>query len=201
MNVVWAGFEGYDRTAMGAVVISGGRGLDWSVRRGALRRLLAAVAVLCSIACAAPARAPARAAHRHGGPHHGGHRRSPRSHAASRYVKEWGSLKLNGSKGATIKERGYGWGSFHCAVYITLTVSGTHVRGRYVAYPKGGAIRGYANARIRSATTKLARFTGTIVLHGGSGRYARSAGRASFDGTIDRHSYAMKLRIAGKVRL
>lgn len=110
-------------------------------------------------------------------------------------------MKLNGSRGATIKERGYGWGSFHCSVYITLTVSGTHVTGSYVAYPKGGVIRGYANARIRSASTKLAHFTGTIMLHGGSGRYAHSSGRASFDGTIDRHSYAMKLSIVGRVML
>lgn len=117
-------------------------------------------------------------------------------------IDERGALRLRGRGGsATIRERGKGWGSFHCDVYITLTLRGTLVRASYRAYPKGGEIAGTARARIHSASHAYASFSGTIWLHGGRGRYAHAGGHAGFYGTIDRHTYAMKVHIVGRVRL
>jgi hypothetical protein len=121
--------------------------------------------------------------------------------AALRSVNEYGSLTLKSSKGASILEQGRGWGSFDCAVTISLTVSGTLVTASYTAHPHGGSISGQAKAYIRSASKAGASYTGTIWLHGGSGAYAGASGSASFDGTINRKTYAMSLRISGKVRL
>jgi hypothetical protein len=118
-----------------------------------------------------------------------------------RSVNEYGSLTLKSSKGASILEQGHGWGSFDCRVTINLTVSGTLVTASYTAYPHGGSIRGQAKAYIRSASKAGASYTGMIWLHGGSGAYAGASGSASFDGTINRKTYAMSLRIAGRVRL
>lgn len=119
-----------------------------------------------------------------------------------RAVNEYGSLALHGrGSSSTIDERGYGWGSFHCAVSIELTLRGTLVSAQYRAYPHGGQIAGAAKARIHSATSGYASFSGTIWLHGGSGSYSRASGRAGFYGTIDRHTYAMRVHIAGRVRL
>jgi hypothetical protein len=116
-------------------------------------------------------------------------------------VNEYGSLTLEHSKGATIDERGRGSGTFDCAVYIQLTLSGTRVTATYSAYPHGGSIVGRATARIHTATTKAAYFSGTITLTRGSGSYAHSSGTASFQGTISRTSYAMTVRVAGRLRL
>lgn len=116
-------------------------------------------------------------------------------------VNEYGSLTLEHSKGATIDERGRGSGTFDCAVYIQLTLSGTRVTATYSAYPRGGSIVGSATARIHFATIKAAYFSGTITLTKGSGGYAHSSGTASFQGTINRTSYAMTVRVAGKLRL
>lgn len=121
--------------------------------------------------------------------------------ASSRYVNEYGSLKLKSSRGATILEQGSGWGSFDCGVSIKLTVDGTLVTASYFAYPHGGELRGSARAYIRSASKAGAYYSGTIWLQGGSGAYAGASGSASFTGTIDRKTYAMSVRIAGRVRL
>jgi hypothetical protein len=116
-------------------------------------------------------------------------------------VNEYGSLTLEHNRGATIDERGRGSGTFDCAVYIRLTLSGTHVSASYSAYPHGGSIVGTASARIHSATTKSAYFSGTITLDTGTGSYSRPSGTASFQGTINRTTYAMTVRVAGELRL
>jgi hypothetical protein len=124
-----------------------------------------------------------------------------RAQSPLRSVNEYGRLSLKSSRGATIFEQGSGWGSFGCAVSITLTVDGTLVRASYLAHPHGGSIRGSARAYIRSANKAGAYYSGTIWLHGGTGAYAGASGSASFSGTINRKTYAMSLRIAGRVRL
>lgn len=117
-------------------------------------------------------------------------------------IHEHGSLAIHGKgSSSTIEERGRGFGSFDCNVSIRLTLSGVHVSGRYTAYPRGGSITGVAHATIHSATSSAAHFTGTIRLDGGSGRYAHASGRASFDGSIDRKTYAMSIYISGRVSL
>jgi hypothetical protein len=116
-------------------------------------------------------------------------------------VNEYGSLTLENNKGSTINERGRGWGTFNCNVYIQLTLKGTLVTARYSAYPHGGSIIGTATAHIHSATTKAAYFSGSITLHRGTGTYTGAAGTASFQGTINRTSYAMTVRVAGRLRL
>lgn len=116
-------------------------------------------------------------------------------------VNEYGSLSLEHSKGSTIDEGGRGSGTFDCAVYIQLTLSGTLVSAKYSAYPHGGAILGTATAHIHSATTQSAYYSGTITLNDGTGSYAHAAGIASFQGTISRTTYAMTVRIAGRLRL
>jgi hypothetical protein len=117
-------------------------------------------------------------------------------------VDENGSLHLESNKGPTINERGTGSGSFTCNVYISLTLRGTLVTATYSAYPHGGgSIIGTASAHIHSSTEKAASFTGTITLKSGTGSYAHPSGSGSFDGTINRTSYAMNVRVAGRMRL
>lgn len=147
-----------------------------------------------------PAAAGAQPGHgRHAA--HAGHRRAHTGSSSTR-VEEYAALTLRGrGSSTTISEHGNGWGSFHCHVYITLTLHGTLVSATYHAYPHGGELAGTAKARIHSASHAYASFSGTIWLHGGRGSFAQASGRAGFYGTIDRHTYAMRVHIAGRVHL
>jgi hypothetical protein len=120
---------------------------------------------------------------------------------ALRSVNEYGSLQMQTHKGATIDEKGVGWGTFNCSVVIALTLSGTLVTGSYTAYLQGGSITGTASAHIHSATPRAAAFSGTISLSHGTGSRAHASGTASFAGTINRTSYAMTTHITGRLRL
>jgi hypothetical protein len=116
-------------------------------------------------------------------------------------VNEYGKLAIQNNKGATIDEKGTGWGSFNCSVVISLTLKGTLVTASYTAYLQGGSISGTATAHIHSATTAVASFSGTITLSRGTGSRAGASGTASFAGTISRTTYAMTTHIFGKLRL
>jgi hypothetical protein len=116
-------------------------------------------------------------------------------------VDEYGRLRKQDSSGASIDEKGVGWGTFNCSVLIELTLSGTLVTSRYTAYLRGGSINGTATAHIRSATTTVARFSGTISLRGGTGSRSHASGTASFSGTINRTSYEMNTHITGRLQL
>ncbi len=116
-------------------------------------------------------------------------------------VNEYGRLGLHGGKGASIDEKGVGWGSYNCSVAIELTLSGTLVSSHYTAYLAGGSISGTATAHIHYASTAAAYFSGTITLDGGSGSHRHASGTANFSGTINRTSYAMNTHIVGRLRL
>lgn len=166
-----------------------------------MRARTLALALTCLLALPAAAGAHARRGHRaaHASRHH-----RHRAHAGARTtrVNEYAKLTLNGKGGSTtIDEHGYGWGSFHCHVYITLTLRGTQVTASYRAYPHGGRFAGTAKARIHKASHSYASFSGTIWLHGGNGRFAHASGHAGFYGTIDRHTYAMRVHVVGRVHL
>jgi hypothetical protein len=124
-----------------------------------------------------------------------------RASTALTTVNEYGRLQKQSSSGASIEEKGIGWGSFNCSVLIELTLSGTLVTSRYTAYLQGGSISGTATAHIHSATTVAAYFSGTITLMRGTGSRSGASGTASFAGTISRTTYAMTTHIAGKLRL
>ena len=145
-------------------------------------------------------------AHRSSPVAHGdAHSSSPMARAAARpaltSVNEYGSLRMQSSKGSTIAEKGTGWGTFNCSVVIELTLSGTLVTAQYTAYLRGGSISGTARAHIHSATTRAAAFSGTISLSRGTGSRAHASGTAGFSGTINRTSYAMTTHITGRLRL
>jgi hypothetical protein len=116
-------------------------------------------------------------------------------------VNEYGSLQMQSHRGSTIDEKGIGSGTFNCSVVISLTLSGTLVTANYTAYLQGGSITGTATARIHSATTKAAAFSGTITLRHGTGTRSHASGTAGFAGTINRTSYAMTTHITGRLHL
>lgn len=116
-------------------------------------------------------------------------------------VNEYGNLRMQYSKGTTIAEKGICWGTFNCSVAMRMTLSGTLVTAGFTAYLKGGTIGGVARAHIRTATTKDAYFSGTLTLQGSTGSHSHASGVAVFQGTIDRTSYALSIRVIGKLRL
>ena len=124
-----------------------------------------------------------------------------RARAALESVNEYGSLRMQSSKGTTINEKGVCWGTFNCSVIMQMTLSGTLVTAGFTAWLQGGSVSGAARAHIRSATTKSAYFSGTLTLHGGTHSRSHASGVARFQGTINRTSYALSIRVIGRLRL
>jgi hypothetical protein len=129
--------------------------------------------------------------------------RGPSAHedTALTSVNEYGSLKMQSSKGTTVAEKGVCWGSFNCAVVMQMTLSGTLVNSNFTVWLQGGSISGAARARIRSATTVAAYFSGTIRLHGGTRGRSHAQGVARFQGMINRTTYALTIHISGRLQL
>ena len=138
-------------------------------------------------------------AHAHAGPSALAAR--TRAHAALESVNEYGGLRMQSSKGTTINEKGVCWGTFNCSVIMQMTLSGTLVTAGFTAWLHGGSISGAARAHIIYATTKAAYFSGTLTLHGGTHSRSHASGVARFQGTINRTSYALSIRVIGRLRL
>ena len=80
----------------------------------------------------------------------------------------------------------------HVEIGATTTGSFTiYVRG-------GGTIKGHGTATMHGSGIYES-FSGTLVVTGGSGRYAHAHGRAGLYGTFDRKTYALLVQTTGRL--
>jgi hypothetical protein len=78
---------------------------------------------------------------------------------------------------------------------VRMRVSSTF-SGSFTIYASGGSIRGHGSASAHGSGVYES-FAGTLVVAGGSGRYARAHGRAGLYGTFNRRTYALVVQTTG----
>lgn len=146
-------------------------------RRGAARRATGVLLALATAAGLAPAPA----------------------HAKTIDVVEHARLSLARQRGSTLDLRGSVRGTLSGPVLARFDVRLLSVTGLVTIYPKGGGSLSFSIAgRARSAAVR-ARFSGTVTVTGGSGRWAGARGRGTFGGVVNRRTWASTATVRARI--
>ncbi len=146
------------------------------------------MAMLCVYACAVlavtGAAAPARDA------------RQPPAHAAHALkASDIAHLRYLSASGSLLFEEGQATGALPGKMRAHVNIGATFT-GSFTIYARGGSITGHGKATPHG-TGKYESFAGTLVVTGGSGRYAHAHGRAGLYGTFNRDTYAFLVQTTG----
>jgi hypothetical protein len=135
-----------------------------------MTKALALIATLCTGACVA----------------HASHALKASDTAHLRYLSASGSLLL---------EEGRTSGTLPGKMRARVNVGSTFT-GNFVTYTRYGTIVGHGSATPHGSGTYES-FSGTLVVTGGSGRYAHAHGTAGLYGTFNRDNYAFVVQTTG----
>jgi hypothetical protein len=104
-------------------------------------------------------------------------------------------LRYISASGSLLIEQGRATGTLPGSMHVRLSVGGT-LSGGFTIYTRGGSIVGHGSATPHGAGVYES-FSGSLVVTGGSGRYAHAHGRAGLYGTFDRSNYALVVQTTG----
>lgn len=113
-------------------------------------------------------------------------------------VTERASLHLVRKSGSTLWQAGTATGTLPGTVTARFKVTLTSVTGSLKIVTRGGTLTMSVNGKPRSGGTN-ARFGGTMRVTSGTGRFARASGTASFEGTVNRRSWAATVSASGRL--
>ena len=125
-------------------------------------------------------------------------RPSPNARAAHTLsVNDTARLHLVKSSGSLLLEEGSTSGGIPGKMKANLDVSATFT-GSFTIYTSHGTIKGHGEA-IPHGSGRYESFSGSMVIKGGSGRYAHAHGGGGFYGTFDRRTYAFVIQTTAKL--
>lgn len=104
-------------------------------------------------------------------------------------------LRYLSASGSLLLEEGRATGALPGKMHARVDVGATFT-GSFTIYARGGSITGRGSA-IPHGSGTYESFAGSLVVTGGSGRYARAHGRAGLYGTFDRATYAFVVQTTG----
>jgi hypothetical protein len=125
--------------------------------------------------------------------------RPPRAHGArTQSVDDTAHLHLLKSSGSLLYEEGTTSGGISGKMRANLNIGATFT-GSFTIYAKGGGtLKGHGTATPHGSG-RYESFSGSMVITGGSGRYAHAHGSGGLFGTFDRESYAFVVQTTGKL--
>jgi hypothetical protein len=94
-------------------------------------------------------------------------------------------------------EEGSASGALPGHMRASLTI-GAIFTGRCTIYTRGGSVSGHGRARPHGAG-RYQSFMGSLLITGGSGRYAHVRGATRLYGTFDRRTFAVILQTTGRL--
>ena len=101
------------------------------------------------------------------------------------------------SEGATLVEEGSASGSLPGKMRARLKIEGAF-SGTFVLTTSGGTIKGHGSAK-PSGSGRYESFRGSLVVTGGTGRYAHAHGTAGLYGVFDRVKYQVTVQTTGSI--
>ncbi len=163
-------------------------------RRQTLVALLILLAAILAVGDAAAAYSPTVRG--------GQHQPSPVAVAAREVsLYESGHLHLVSHHHEQIVETGRGSGTLSGSITVNMTLAFSHASVTFTAYPSnGGTVVGHGEGTLY-AGGHVAHFTGNATITGGTGRYAHASGRnINLEGTLQRHTFELYVKVQGKMR-
>lgn len=104
-------------------------------------------------------------------------------------------LRYLSASGSLLYEEGQATGALPGKMRAHIDVSATF-SGSFTIYAHGGSITGRGSA-IPHGSGTYESFAGSLVVTGGSGRYAHAHGRAGLYGTFNRDTYGFVVQTTG----
>jgi hypothetical protein len=101
------------------------------------------------------------------------------------------------SSGSVLYEEGAASGTLPGSMHARCNV-GASFTASFTLYTRGGSITGHGRATPHGSGTYES-FAGTIVVSGGTGRYAHAHGHAGLYGTFNRRTYALVIQTTGRL--
>lgn len=121
------------------------------------------------------------------------------THAKRLDVVEHARLGLVRQHGSTLDLRGTVRGTLSGPVLARFDVRLLSVTGLVTIYPRGGGSLSFSvKGRARSAAVR-ARFSGTVSVTGGSGRWAGARGRGTFSGVVNRRTWDATATVRARI--
>ena len=126
----------------------------------------------------------------------GAHRLQPTAHwARTLSANDTAHLHLVRSSGSLLYEEGSTTGSISGRERARFEVGATFVGG-FTTYTSHGTLKGRGTATPHGSG-RYESFSGSVVVTGGTGRYAHAHGRVRLYGTFDRKTYALVVQTTG----
>jgi hypothetical protein len=107
------------------------------------------------------------------------------------------SYNARESEGATLVEEGVARGKLPGSMRARLSIEGTF-SGSFVLRTSGGTLKGHGSAT-PSGSGRYESFRGSLVISGGTGRYARAHGKAGLYGIYDRDTHGFTVQTTGSI--
>lgn len=107
-------------------------------------------------------------------------------------------LRYISASGSELYEEGAASGTLPGSMRVHFNVGATF-SGSFTIYTRGGSIRGRGSATPHGSGVYES-FAGSLVVGGGSGRFAHAHGRARLYGTFNRDNYALVVQTVGTLR-
>jgi hypothetical protein len=128
----------------------------------------------------------------------GAHQSTPVAHAAHTLnADDTAHLQLVRASGSLLLEEGSASGGISGHMKANLDVGATFT-GTFTISLSGGTIKGHGTATPHGSG-RYESFGGSMVITGGSGRYAHIRGHGGMFGTFDRKTYAVVIQTTGKL--
>jgi hypothetical protein len=119
----------------------------------------------------------------------------PATWAAALKASDTAHLRYLSASGSLLFEEGQTTGTLPGKMRAHVDVGATF-SGSFTIYTKDGTISGHGEATPHGSGTYES-FAGSLVVTGGSGRYAHAHGHAGLYGTFDRENYAFVVQTTG----
>jgi hypothetical protein len=122
---------------------------------------------------------------------------SPAHTARTLNATDTAHLRYVRSSESLLYEEGSASGTLPGSMRVHFKIAST-VTASFTIYTHGGTIHGRGNATPH-ASGVYESFAGTIVVNGGTGRYAHAQGHAGLYGVFNRHTYALTIQTTGRL--